>query len=473
MNFPSLEFDNAVASLCDGTISDELLAELHGLLRADADARDEYLWRVELHGELASGRFSTANMETRSVSEGWDQSESRSLAHASGYLRRNVLLAVGVAATALIMLAVGLFARNQTDSTEDHVEVIAQFTELHESRWMVATDRVEPGDAITQEQRVELASGSAELRFSSGARMQVFGPTILQPLTGNSALLLMGQIQLVAETPESKGFTLLTPTTKFVDIGTAFHAAVGADGLSRLEVSEGEVDVVLEGAEVVPRLRAGESLYVEPGERQVMTRIERGDGTAAFRFPTIEPPSREDYADRTRGNAAIRVAHGQLKSAAADVLLDGVGQSQQDAPLESAFFSSRHGGLLIDLGKVISISRINSYSWHQHEAIEEHRSRAQQRFTLYGFSGDELPDLTLPPDEAGWTRIARVNSDRFFEVRELLDRPSQQACSISGPDGDIGRFRYLLWEVRRGTFYGEIDVYGSPESETASSAKGE
>ena len=473
MNFPSTEFDDAVATLCHGTIGDQALQELHELLHADTSARDEYLWRVELHGELASGRIDFQHLTPTEETTDANTAVVSGLSESASSPQRNVLLAIGVAATALIMLAVGLFARNQTDSTGAQVEVVAQFTELHDSRWMVATDRVEPGDTIAQEQRVELASGSAELQFSSGARMQVFGPTILQPLTGNSALLLMGQIQLVAETPESKGFTLLTPTTKFVDIGTAFHAAVGADGLSRLEVSEGEVDVALEGTEVVPRLRAGESLYVEPGERQVMTRIERGDGTAAFRFPTIQPPSREDYADRTRGNAAIRVAHGQLKSAAADVLLDGVAQSQQDAPLESAFFSSRHGGLLVDLGKVISISRINSYSWHQHEMIEEHRSRAQQRFTLYGFSGDELPDLTLPPDEAGWTRIARVNSDRFFEVRELLDRPSQQACSITGPDGDIGRFRYLLWEVRRGTFYGEIDVYGSPESETASSTKGE
>ena len=57
MKFPSPEFDDAVAALCHGTISDEALAELHELLRADSHARDEYLWRVEVHGELASGRL--------------------------------------------------------------------------------------------------------------------------------------------------------------------------------------------------------------------------------------------------------------------------------------------------------------------------------------------------------------------------------------------------------------------------------
>lgn len=274
----------------------------------------------------------------------------------------------------------------------------------------------------------------------------------------------MGEVYLVAETPESKGFTVATPTTQFVDMGTAFHAAVAPDGLSRLEVSDGEVDVVLKGVDVAQRLQAGQSILVEPGAHQVTTRIEQGDGTATFRFATIQPPSSEDYADRTRGHATVRVAHGELKGAAIDVLLDGVGQSHSDAPQQSAFFDSRRGGFLVDLGKAISINRINSYSWHQHETIEEHRHRAQQRFTLYGFSGDELPDTTLRPEDAGWKRIARVNSDRFFEVRESVDRPSQQACSITGSNEEIGRYRYLLWEVRRGTFYGEIDVYGSPSA---------
>ncbi len=54
MKFPSPEYDNAVAAACHGTIGDERLSELHELLRTDADARDEYLWRVEVHGELAS-----------------------------------------------------------------------------------------------------------------------------------------------------------------------------------------------------------------------------------------------------------------------------------------------------------------------------------------------------------------------------------------------------------------------------------
>jgi hypothetical protein len=306
------------------------------------------------------------------------------------------------------------------------------------------------------------------VQFNSGASAKLFGPTILEPLSNNSAFLMQGKLRLVAETPESRGFSVLTPTSKFVDIGTAFTATVEPDGLSRLDVCKGEVDVVLEGIESSPRLRTGETLYIEPGERRIMTRIEPGDGTAAFRFPTIQPPSREDYADQAFGHANIRVIQGQLKtdpgqSGSAAILLDGAGQSHQDAPEDSAFFEDgTRGSFLVDLGQVILVTKINSYSWHQHATLEEHRHRALQRFTLYGFAGDELPDLTRSPRRAGWTRIARVNSDRFFDVDEPLDRPAQQACSITAARGEIGRYRYLLWVTGGNTFFGEFDVFGSP-----------
>ena len=63
---------------------------------------------------------------------------------------------------------------------------------------------------------------------------------------------------------------------------------------------------------------------------------------------------------------------------------------------------------------------------------------------------------------SAWTRITRVNSDQFFKVNERLDRPAQQACSITAASGNLGRFRYLLWHTKGSTFFGEFDVYGAP-----------
>lgn len=465
MKFPSSEFDSAVAELFHGTIADEVLTELHELLRDDLTARDEYLWRVELHGELASERLDLS----RSAADEVDVEGTMFASTQRDGTFRGWATYQPMAAAALLVIAVlgGLWLWQTSHSNSAGGDVVARFGEFEDSRWMDPRTQASSGDDIRVGQRIELSSGTAEVLFNSGARLSIVGPAIVEPRASNRVFLTFGEVHLVAETRESKGFTVVTPTSQFVDISTAFTARVAPDGLSRLNVTEGEVDVVLEGVEQAPRLRAGETLYVEPGQRQILTRIEEGDGTSAFRFPTIGPPSNEDYADQSSVQASIRVATGKLKARAGrsgpvTVLLDGSGQSHQDAPDESVFFEDHtNGSILVDLGSVISIDRINSYSWHQHDTNESHRHRARQRFTLYGYEGDQLPDLTLPPSESGWTRIARVNSDRFFEVSIPLDRPAQQASSITAARGEIGKFRYLLWEVTGNTFFGEFDVFGS------------
>jgi hypothetical protein len=95
-----------------------------------------------------------------------------------------------------------------------------------------------------------------------------------------------------------------------------------------------------------------------------------------------------------------------------------------------------------------------------------------QKFTLYGFAGDQPPPTDGRLTESGWTLIARVNSDEFFRVAAPSDRPAQQACSVTGAHGAVGRYRFLLWELQatqgpdttdtNATFYGEIDIHEQP-----------
>lgn len=457
MIFPSTEFADAIAALCHGSISDEVLQDVHELLSTDAAARDEYLWQVELHGELAAGTWSSGPATEPVGTDTVREAKPR---------RRISLLLLA----ALLTLAALWLGQTLLDTVTSR-QPVAEVVDTTNARWMASSTRIEQGEELRSLQRLKLSDGEATLAFRGGAILQLIGPAILEVRSDNSAYLFQGRAALLARSPKSQGFRLLTPTSTFVDISTAFTASVAPDGLSRLEVVEGEVDVVLAPDKTAPsRMRTGETLFIEPGEPSVMTRIEPGEGTAAFRFPSIAPPSRDDWADHQFGRASIRVAQGRLRvresgadSGPATVLLDGVGQSIQDAPGESAFFEGpESGSYLIDLGQAISLTRVNTYSWHQHPRIEAHRNRAQQRYTLYGFDGDEPPDLSLPPGEGPWTRIARVNSDAFFQVAEDLDRPPQQACSIAAAQGSMGRFRYLLLAAHPSTFFGEIDIYGTP-----------
>lgn len=54
MEFPSREFDDAVAAICSGTLTDADALEFRTILAGSERALDEYLWQVELHAFLAS-----------------------------------------------------------------------------------------------------------------------------------------------------------------------------------------------------------------------------------------------------------------------------------------------------------------------------------------------------------------------------------------------------------------------------------
>ncbi|MBS0263086.1 MAG: WD40 repeat domain-containing protein [Planctomycetes bacterium] len=69
MNFPSAEFDDAVAAVCQGTASPDELVALHATLRTDEAARDNYLWQVELHSYLASRVVTSTSHATLVVRE--------------------------------------------------------------------------------------------------------------------------------------------------------------------------------------------------------------------------------------------------------------------------------------------------------------------------------------------------------------------------------------------------------------------
>jgi hypothetical protein len=460
------ELETLIGRHLDGVASDKEVAALSDALENDEGARQRYLQYANLHATLATleiGSVLPSALRPLPIWISW--SKYHPVAAAASF----AVLAFTLIATWAWVWSVG---------RTDVAPVVAHFGVLQDCRWVSPEISVETGDPIRMGGRIELSSGTAKLHFEDGAVATLVGPCIFEVSSANGGFLVLGQVKVVADTPSSKGFTVQTRTARFVDVGTEFVAASATDGQSRVDVTSGEVHVILDGIKTQHSLRTGDALSVEAGQPRVLVRIESGDGTADFRFPTIEPPSNHDWADLSRGKASIQILAGTLHSKGAipsglpELLLNGRGQSQADSPAESLFFDENaSGALLLDLGQKISISKINTYSWHQNR-IMENRVRAVQRFLLYGHSGDEPPILGDALLETGWVQLARVNSDDFFRVMKPIDRPAQQACSITGAHGILGRYRYLLWVVEPtqalqpryfdNTFYAEFDIYGTP-----------
>ena len=362
--------------------------------------------------------------------------------------------------------------------------VVARLAKAVGCRWTNAKTVLPVGSELLAGQKLDLATGEAEIVFGSGAVVVLRGATMLEIESAGSVRLLLGRVTARAETEAAHGFTVHTRTACLTDLGTQFDVQAAADGRSGVYVTVGAVEVRADGGGAAAhRLEAGESAQIEPGDSGAVAIIESGDGTAAFKFPTIEPPSDHDYADASQKHATVRLVEGKVgpDSGPVDVLLDGRGQSKADAPRESFFFYDNFAGkILVDLGKPVLVRKINTYSWHVYEKAplghDMRDVRATQRYALYGYSGDTPPPAAGDPASHGWTLISRVDTDEFFTVPPVTNRPPQQGVSITGNNRKLGRYRFLLWAVQpthaesftsspemppadQNTFFGEFDVY--------------
>lgn len=181
--------------------------------------------------------------------------------------------------------------------------------------------------------------------------------------------------------------------------------------------------------------------------------------TPAFRFARVPPPSKSDAAAK----AVVTLIAGSVdrNSPGLAALTDGALPTAEDDPGANLFFKpdSWGGRIRLDLGGVIDVTQINTYSWHSD-------TRAPQLYYVYGSDGsapgfNAAPGTKTDPTTCGWTRIA------FVDTRPAQgERGGQYGVSIAGDGAPLGRFRYLLFDVFEtesddvwgNTFYSEFDV---------------
>jgi hypothetical protein len=191
----------------------------------------------------------------------------------------------------------------------------------------------------------------------------------------------------------------------------------------------------------------------------VVGRHRNQDATAEFKFTDVRSPSQSDAA----GKATFTLVDGQRDRNGGDLdkLHDGKIPTEDDQPAENFFFNAGTDGgrILIDLGSVIAVRQVNTYSWHPD-------TRGPQVYALYASQGDAngfnpQPKKGTDPQTCGWRRLAQVDT----RPKEG-ENGGQYGVSVSDSGGALGKFRYLLFDISRtesadpfgNTFYSEIDV---------------
>lgn len=190
-------------------------------------------------------------------------------------------------------------------------------------------------------------------------------------------------------------------------------------------------------------------------------------GVPEFKFTNVPAPLRNDLAAQAR----FRLADGQSDANGGRLraLNNGRLPDDQDDPAENFFFQAGTPGgrLQLDLGKVIALRQVNSYSWHA-------GGRAPQVYTLYAADGtapgfEPMPKRATAPEQCGWQRLASVDT-------RPTSGPAGGQYGVSIADaagGALGNYRYLLFDVFPtetndafgNTFFSEIDVRAVEPSE--------
>jgi hypothetical protein len=223
--------------------------------------------------------------------------------------------------------------------------------------------------------------------------------------------------------------------------------------------------IVFKGLLFTPLLAALFNITSAHAVSAIVTEISETGGNG-ITFEKLPSAATDDAAT----NATFSLVDGTRDPNGGDlaVLHDGRLPQTLDQPAANFFFRAGTDGgrIAVDLGKTIAVKRIGTYSWHG-------GTRGPQVYTLFAADGeaknfDATPKRDADPEKSGWTKLADVDTRP-----KTGDGGGRHGVSVSEKDGNLGLFRYLLFDLRRtedrdpfgNTFFSEIDVIDSAAPE--------
>ncbi len=409
VRFPSLEYDDAVAAVCHGLAGDDQMRALNSLLRDNPAARDEYLFRVELHSRLASETdlFATMTPDACAV-EPSPLTPARSLDGAReesdppGILKfplaRKLVAWVAALAACFVVLAAAFALKLYRPAAKGTTSTaVAMLTRVVDARWGQSTGPLTVGGAL-EPGWLRLESGLAQIIFYSGARVVIEGPTELQLVSPGEAVCPSGR--LLAEVPQpARGFRLRTDQLNVVDLGTAFGIN-STRARTEVHVFKGKVELS-SGPAAKQSLGAGQAVVAQGNDPPRRMAASAAAFTSMFEFQ-----------QRSLASEAFRYERWQFASAQLNqdpslvVHLDFENLTDLDWTLRNTAEMNRS----VPEATIVGCQR-GEGRWREKQALEFQSANDRVRLTVPG----EFAALTL----SAWVCVKGL--DRQFNSLFMCD----------------------------------------------------
>jgi ferric-dicitrate binding protein FerR (iron transport regulator) len=258
------ELRRLLSLLSDGTLTPSDAQQLNDLLHGNPEACEVYLDHLTLEAHLRSELGGPAL--TQETLPSFVRSAARTAKRVNLFhrLRRFAPRIVGLAAAVLFGVGLSfLWLPSKPEPSEANprpgLDCVATLLFADNCQWGGQ-------ERFTEGQRLpigglQLERGLAVLRFDGGAAVILEGPAELGVETRGSARLTAGRLTVRAP-DEAAGFTVHTPASEVVDLGTEFAVVGEKSGATELHVLEGAVTYGKPGApqEQADLLEAGHAV---------------------------------------------------------------------------------------------------------------------------------------------------------------------------------------------------------------------
>lgn len=284
---PIDELERLVSRMLDHSLSNGEATRLNSILRESAEARERYLELLDNHEALCAiypGDVYEAALDT---SAALPASAIDEPAEAARILEMPFPWRPWLAAAAVLALALTIVS-NREKAASDQAnaplaremagvtapDTVARLVAVVEAKWLNAQHELGSSLAVGE---YTLTQGTADLEFNDGARVSLRGPATFELKSAAHLHLLSGN--LVARIPEDAlGFSVTTPQSEVVDLGTEFGLSVKAGGQTDVHVFNGLVEVLTasetnQASQASVQLREGEAGSFDAGQGEGLKRI--------------------------------------------------------------------------------------------------------------------------------------------------------------------------------------------------------